>query len=78
MQPRLHDCWVERVLKASSGVHVGSNTVLTREGCGRQRTMHSAECEDGMPPEAMSCSRSHLPFLILYVNTLAACATSHA
>ena len=40
--------------------------------------MHSDECEDGMPPDAISCSQSHLPFLSLKVNTLAIWAIAHA
>ena len=36
--------------------------------------MHNDECEEGMPPEATSCDKFHVPFLILYVNTLAICA----
>ena len=40
--------------------------------------MHRDECDDGMPPEATSWLMSHLPFLYLYVNTLAICATNQA
>lgn len=29
-----------------------------------EQTMHKDECEDGMPPEATSCDKSHLPFLM--------------
>ena len=35
----------------------------------RCSTVHSAECEDGMPPESMMALRSQTPFLMRFVKT---------
>ena len=35
----------------------------------RSFTVHSAECEDGMPPESMMALTSQTPFLKRFVKT---------
>eukprot|EP00879_Flechtneria_rotunda_P019931 GHRR01020950.1.p1 GENE.GHRR01020950.1~~GHRR01020950.1.p1 ORF type:complete len:124 (+),score=13.34 GHRR01020950.1:787-1158(+) len=41
-------------------------------------TAHSAECDEGMPPESTIALMSHMPFLIRLVKILRVCAVNQA